>query len=297
MKKITKIEIENSRVYYDRLTFSMEKGENVLLYGENGSGKTSLYKSLNDFIQSFYSHVSYTTNRYKPAGVAGEVILTIGDYNDITGEVDNIVKYRYAEGVDNTSVAGTAFLKSLALTKGFLNYKDLLKVYLYEDDNPNLFNFFIEHLLKDHVASAQGLNSSLALEWKQIKQDIFNVYNRNEVRHQRGLQKLVKFEKVLRSVLDSLFKEVNNYLVHYFNNFALHIDYDLKSMSFDYGTKGKGAWKIKQDLRIKNFNWKFFNQRFYGRAERSKTICNRYLSLSSSSEGKSWQGIAFDVLG
>ena len=74
MKKITKIEIENSRAYYDRLTFSMEKGENVLLYGENGSGKTSLYKSLNDFIQSFYSHVSYTTNRYKPAGVAGEVI-------------------------------------------------------------------------------------------------------------------------------------------------------------------------------------------------------------------------------
>lgn len=67
MKKITKIEIENSRAYYDRLTFSMEKGENVLLYGENGSGKTSLYKSLNDFIQSFYSHVSYTTNRYKPA--------------------------------------------------------------------------------------------------------------------------------------------------------------------------------------------------------------------------------------
>ena len=40
-------------------------------------------------------------------------------------------------------------------------------------------------------------------------------------------------------------------LVHYFNNFALHIDYDLKSMSFDYGTKGKGAWKIEQDLRLK----------------------------------------------
>lgn len=251
MKKITKIEIENSRAYYDRLIFSMEKGENLLLYGENGSGKTSLFKSLNDFIQSFYSQVGYTANRNKPAGANGEVMLTIGDYNDVTGDVDNLVDYRYAQGVNNTNVAGTAFMKSLALTKGFLNYKDLLKVYLYEDDNPNLFKFFIEHLLKDHVASAQGLNRSFVLEWNQIRQDIFNVYNRNAVSHQRGLLRLVKFEKVLRAVLDNLFKEVNNYLACYFNNFALHIDYDLKNMTFNYGIKGKSTWNIKQDLRLK----------------------------------------------
>lgn len=251
MKKITKIEIENSRAYYDRLIFSMEKGENLLLYGENGSGKTSLYKSLNDFIQSFYSQVSYTANRYKSAGVNGEVMLTIGDYNDITEEVDNTVDYRYAESVDNTNVAGTAFLKALSLTKGFLNYKDLLKVYLYEDNNPNLFKFFIEHLLKDHVASAQGLNKPLAVEWDKIKQDVFNVYNRNEVKHKLGRQNLVKFEIILRSILDNLFIEVNNYLVHYFKNFALHIAYDLKPMSFDYGLHGKCTWKIEQDLRLK----------------------------------------------
>ena len=251
MKKITKIEIENSRAYYDRLVFLMEKGENLLLYGENGSGKTSLYKSLNDFIQSFYSQVSYTTNRYKSAGANGEVMLTIGDYNDITGEIDNTVDYRYAESVDNTNVAGTAFLKALSLTKGFLNYKDLLKVYLYEDNNPNLFKFFIEYLLKDHVASAQGLNKPLAVEWNKIKQDVFNVYNRNEVKHKLGLQNLAKFEIILRSILDNLFSEVNNYLVHYFNNFALHIAYDLKSMSFDYGLHGKCTWKIEQNLRLK----------------------------------------------
>lgn len=81
MKRITKIEIENSRAYYDRLIFSLEKGENLLLYGENGSGKTSLYKSVNDFIQSFYSQVNYISNRYKPAEAIGEVTLSIGDYN------------------------------------------------------------------------------------------------------------------------------------------------------------------------------------------------------------------------
>ena len=57
MKKITKIEIENSRAYYDRLTFSMEKGENVLLYGENGSGKSNFVTCidlLRKSIESFY---------------------------------------------------------------------------------------------------------------------------------------------------------------------------------------------------------------------------------------------------
>lgn len=251
MKRITKIEIENSRAYYDRLSFSLEKGENLLLYGENGSGKTSLYKSLNDFIQSFYSQVIYIPNRYKPTETTGEVLLSIGDYNDLTGEINNVVDYRYAKGVDNTRVAGTAFLKALALTKGFMNYKDLLKVYLYEESDPNLFKFFIKHLLKDHVASAQGLNQSLALEWKQIKRDIFKVHNRNEVKHQRGLQNLVEFEKIFRSILDNLFDEVNKYLAQYFDNFGLQIDYDLKPMSFDYGAKDKSNWKLEQDLRLK----------------------------------------------
>lgn len=34
MKRIRKIEIENSRAYYDRQEFILNKGENLLLYGE-----------------------------------------------------------------------------------------------------------------------------------------------------------------------------------------------------------------------------------------------------------------------
>ena len=104
MKRITRIEIENSRGYYDRKLFSIGAGENLLLYGENGSGKSSLYKSLLDFIQSFYSSLSFTSNRYKPQGALGEIVLGIGDYDTVTGQVSNELVYRFCDGVNNTNV-------------------------------------------------------------------------------------------------------------------------------------------------------------------------------------------------
>ena len=249
MKRIRKIEIENSRAYYDRIRIILEKGENLLLYGENGSGKTSLYKSLNDFIQSFYTKVNYTPNRYKAAGEAGEVLLSIGDFDPNTRTFSNMVDYHFGDGVDNTNVQNTGYMKALALSKGFLNYRDLLKVYLTDEENPNLFDVFVLHLLKNHVPLAQGMGMPLLKEWEELNHDIFYVYNRNETKHHRGLERLTVFEQVLRAVLDDLFVVVNDYLDRYFDSFGLRIGYDLKPMSFSYGNR-KGTWKIRHDLRL-----------------------------------------------
>lgn len=173
MKRIKKIEIENSRAYYDRLTFSLENGENLLLYGENGSGKSSLFKSLSDFIHSFRSSVLYVSNRHKPAGATGEIVLSIGDFDEATRQFSEIEDHKFGCGIDNTNIQNTGYLKALALTKGFLSYRDLLKVYLYDEENPNLFHFFITQLLGNHIPVEQGRSNPLAREWKSIKKRHF----------------------------------------------------------------------------------------------------------------------------
>jgi hypothetical protein len=249
MKRIKQIEIENSRAYYDRLTFSFENGENLLLYGENGSGKSSLFKSLSDFIHSFRSSVLYVSNRHKPAGATGEIVLSIGDFDESTRQFSQIEEHKFGCGIDNTNIQNTGYLKALALTKGFLSYRDLLKVYLYDEGSPNLFHFFITQLLGNHIPVGQGRNSPLAKEWKSIKKDIFEVHNRQENKHKKGQKDLLSFEKVLRSVLDNLFTQVNYYLQSYFPYFRLAISFDLKPMKFSYGNN-KREWAIQQDLRL-----------------------------------------------
>ena len=251
MKRIRKIEIENSRAYYDRLDFILEKGENLLLYGENGSGKSSLFKSINDFIQSFYSQVTYTRNRYKTAKANGGVLVSIGDYDQMNQQFSNVVDYRFGLGLDNTQVENTGFMKALAVTRGFLNYRDLLMMYLqYEQENPNLFGFFVEHLLGYHVPVIQGKNYTLASQWKIIRNELFNSLTRKTLTHRQGVSHLQDFEMVLRSVLDNLFEDVNKFLSQYFNNFNLKIDYVLQPMLLTYARK-KADWRLNKDLRLK----------------------------------------------
>ena len=50
--KITKIDIKNFRVFRGTHQIDLGKiGKNLLLYGENGSGKSSLYLALKSFLE------------------------------------------------------------------------------------------------------------------------------------------------------------------------------------------------------------------------------------------------------
>ena len=51
--RITKIEIKNFKTFRGPDVIDLgRKGQNLLLYGENGSGKTSLYEALKFFLES-----------------------------------------------------------------------------------------------------------------------------------------------------------------------------------------------------------------------------------------------------
>jgi DNA repair exonuclease SbcCD ATPase subunit len=57
--KIQKIELMNYKAFLGKHTIKVG-GKNVFIYGENGSGKSSLYYALKDFFQSSVEDIDLT---------------------------------------------------------------------------------------------------------------------------------------------------------------------------------------------------------------------------------------------
>src|SRR6476661_10480693 len=84
MKRITNIEIENFRAYfgpYDSIDFPA--GQNVLIYGENGSGKSSFFKALSNFFSSSKDPAFQYVKHFRQHEDEGFIKITFHEFNPI----------------------------------------------------------------------------------------------------------------------------------------------------------------------------------------------------------------------
>ena len=161
--RITKIELKNFRAFYGAYQIDLHKaGKNLLVYGENGSGKTSLYQALKRFLES-----SEGGHQFKP-------------HQNIFNSDDGYIKlhlraeaqseqetYEWSETVkDETS---EELLIEASRAKGFLDYKDLLGThYLHrEKGNVNVFDLLVKTLLGNTVS--RETDRSLAEDWARVQ--------------------------------------------------------------------------------------------------------------------------------
>lgn len=249
MKRISKIVIKNYRAYFDEITFDLPKGENMLIYGENGSGKSSLYRGLNAFVQSFVTDVSYVKNRFAN-NRNGNISIAFKEYSS---EAKNFIgedTFDYTLNDNgNKQTCEASFLLSAAMTRGFMDYKDLLKVYLHDTNNPNLFSLFVTNILKDHLITG---NERLGVYWNRLNIDFFNAKKRSKKSHQRVPGELAQLKIQLGALLKEISKIVNTFLDTYFRHFGINIELVLSEISCsDKGAKHE--WFINSDLRMKVF--------------------------------------------
>jgi energy-coupling factor transporter ATP-binding protein EcfA2 len=184
--KIHQIIISNYRAFYNekgeertKYAIDIKGGKNMLIYGENGSGKSSFYRAVKDL---FYSSID--PGHYLIKNIFSEKFeLDEQPFIEITLKEDNQPDKLCRFSSDpHRNALDEEFLRSVARARSFMTYRDLLKVHFISDPEVNLFDFLFatDGLLADlpnPTYSSQETNLKLGelLEVVQTKPDTVNV--------------------------------------------------------------------------------------------------------------------------
>ena len=215
--RITKIEIKNFRAFYGAYQIDLHKaGKNLLVYGENGSGKTSLYQALRRFLES-----SEGGHQFKPHHNifnSDEGYIKLHLRTDAQSKQDT---YEWSETVKDET--NDELLIQASRAEGFLDYKDLLEThYLHrENDIVNVFDLLVKTLLANTVN--RQTDRRLAEDWASIQPP----FPRRSATTQIAAfeTQVVNFNRALVNRLTELQAKVSEILRKFEINVTLDLDF------------------------------------------------------------------------
>lgn len=233
MKKITKIKIDNYKAYVKAQLIELNNGQNLFLYGENGSGKSSLYHALHHFLKSSVDNSkSFELNNYsgKPSG---SIEVTFQDYDNAS---DTLIPGTETTFVATETVANNTnsepFIVLGHRVSGFLDYAKLLKVYLNKGNKPNLFSLIIE-LLKDYVPVNQGLTCAVTEIYDRVNTEIGKNYHRTDNQYRTLKASSDSLSVAFPNIITDLNGILTQMITKYFGNFNLTVQLMGAKMSLE----------------------------------------------------------------
>lgn len=161
--RITGIELKNFRAFYGTYQINLHKaGKNLLVYGENGSGKSSLYLALKLFLES--SEEAHQFEAYRNIFLADDGYIKLHLRANAHSKQHT---YEWSRTVKETE---DPLMSDASKAKGFLDYRALLETnYVHrEEEDVNVFKLLVENLLANTVNPLT--NRTLGDEWEALRQ-------------------------------------------------------------------------------------------------------------------------------
>jgi energy-coupling factor transporter ATP-binding protein EcfA2 len=262
MQKIKSITLRNFKFFY-----GTEKDEkykhnkieldenNLLLFGENGSGKSSIYWALYTFLQSC---LKSDDDKIKKYFIKDGSQSLRNRYAKDTAESGILVEFVSVDGkttqeiISNKKVStnkGDTFIKKTLISSDFLNYKYLAKLYDFRNSEPiDLFPLFVKDLLMfiDFEDEYRLLNGELsgktnAADWWDFILDSRSKLpkNKNTISVSSDEYKRYKdttiplFVEHLKSFLLKITESANKYLTNEFGE-PFTLNFNTESISADF---------------------------------------------------------------
>lgn len=223
--RIAKIEIKDFRAFPGPGTyiFDLDGGKNLLIYGENGSGKSSLFHALAEFFN--------LSPRAKP----------FADYKNIfsdSGLTDGHVTVHFDDGqppsvwlFEGNRSTGEPRIAETALRKGCLDYRALLRTnFVHSHGKVNLFELVVEDLLTKYPVVQRGRATELGKLWQEL------ISRRPKYHRGRNVQKFrdacTVFNQAVAPVWPSLFDKASEILA-IFPGCGVDLSFEFPGVTYD----------------------------------------------------------------
>ena len=255
MYRIKEITLENFKFFYDKVSIDFGS-KNILLYGENGSGKSSLYWSLYTFLQSAFKHDDAEISKYFNQRHDENLINRYAS-DDAESSISVIYENTGVEpstfttriiSLTNITTKTDKLVEETTLASDFIDHKVLSRIYAYyHKEKIDLFNFF-HHELFSFINFRIELNGSKNAEtwWSYFQNGISPKPKMNEPIYKDFQANLMKFNEELNYYLTNIQQLANEHLEKRFEEkFRIKLEYRNATYNdFKPDTKGR-SWKMK----------------------------------------------------
>ncbi len=220
--RITEIKLNNYRAFYGEHTISLDKdGKNLMVYGENGSGKSSLFTALQNFFLSSVQRVNVEENIFVPASKKNTVAIQVtikesaASTKTTNFELNSIDKQIIS--VDKTIIADANKIK------GFFDYRSLLRTHIEHANEVDLFDILINGILKHSINRFS--TKEIGSEWQSIYNHTFKV--RNTVGVQTKIKNYLKdkFNPGLKQLIQDIEKDTNIFMCYFGESVKIKLEF------------------------------------------------------------------------
>ncbi|MGV8073772.1 MAG: AAA family ATPase [Syntrophobacteraceae bacterium] len=170
--KIQRIEISNYKAFYGTHEIKVG-GKNLFIYGENGSGKSSLYYALKDFFQASIEDIDLDAleNIFIPDAQKGNAGIKVTFRPNGQGG-NHSQTYQLSTSVNDSRSSTDTSIRDASKLKSFLTYKHLLVIHhLKKNDEINLFDLLVQGVLR-HFRYSLTNGKELGELWREVEESI-----------------------------------------------------------------------------------------------------------------------------
>ena len=288
MNKIKQIKLKHFKFFYGEVTIDLER-HNALVFGENGSGKSSLYWALYTFLQSVFKanainvqkyfnplHDENLRNRFAPDTEESFIKLVFEDRHE------TITEKTISNTTVNTKVGD--LIKQATQGSELVNYKLLSKVHDFKnpfqidlfplmDKDTLMFINFREVLVRHDGVSATANAQDW---WEYIKPGMQPRAKMYQQSYKTFAAAVSKFNTELRFYIESIAESVNDYLEKFKQPFT--VNFEFQKCTYDAFVEGSTTKRNHKTIAPKVYVHAKFNHAQLAEGKRNVTRPHTFLN-------------------